>query len=772
MDRSRTRRGSILFALTASLQALVAVAFAQPNAYVANLGSNDVSVIDTATNEVIARIPVGEDPDGVAVTPDGLWVYVTNFLSDTVSVIDTGTNTVAATLAVGSGPVGITVTADGAFAYVTNRGVDSVSIIETATNTVAATVEVGAGPNAIAITPDGASAYVTNSFTRNPGMVSVIDTVAGQVDATVAVHRNPNRIAVRPDGRSVYTTNFRSWNVTVIDTATNAVTTAIRVAGRPSGIAANPNGAYVYVVTLAGLVHVIDAVTNRVVNIFEVERQPYGIGILGNGATGYVANFRSHTVSVIDLIDEVVVGSVAVGERPFAVTLNCVEGGCTDPPFTPWPRPTRTPTLPPTPTGTKTQTRTRTPTAFGTPTRTRTPTLTPPPGTPPAIEVGVASGTAGERVTIAVVIRTERREIAATDNQIHFDPAAPIVACAPNPAIGRNATVFSFSRHYVRALVLSFSDLSPLADGAVLYTCEVDIAPDAAPGTYLLEAKAPEASDPDGNPVAIVGIDGAIVVQSAARGAAEGASIDGALLCAGGNNDGLSCGDASDCPGNGACVVAQGVCDGGADDGLLCDCPGGTCTTEAACPSDSQMGTCRGGPAHGRCCHLNLNCAGKRDCVGTQKLCDMGASKGLACLHDGHCLDSVCRSTGTSCEGGNFDGFSCVDDGDCPLGSCITPGPLPSPTMTPKGGSPVSPTRTRLSSRTPMATPAALPTQSAVPTAISEWPPPPGRERASDDGCAVGPVHSSSGSFVWLLPVAAVMLARRIRGSRKAPARV
>ena len=38
---------------------------------VANEVDNDVSVIDTATNMVVATVPMGDDPRGVAVTPDG-----------------------------------------------------------------------------------------------------------------------------------------------------------------------------------------------------------------------------------------------------------------------------------------------------------------------------------------------------------------------------------------------------------------------------------------------------------------------------------------------------------------------------------------------------------------------------------------------------------------------------------------------------------------------------------------------------------------------------
>ncbi len=42
---------------------------AAPFAYVTNQGSTNVSVIDTASNTVVATVPVGTSPEGVAITP-------------------------------------------------------------------------------------------------------------------------------------------------------------------------------------------------------------------------------------------------------------------------------------------------------------------------------------------------------------------------------------------------------------------------------------------------------------------------------------------------------------------------------------------------------------------------------------------------------------------------------------------------------------------------------------------------------------------------------
>ena len=136
-----------------------ATAQAQTRAYVTNYVDNTVSVIDTATNTVVATVPVGVQPFGVAITPDGTRAYVAdaNCLpfcgSGRLSVIDTASNTVVATIPVGVGSSGVATTPDGTRVYVTNQISNTVSVIDSATNTVVATVPVGVDPLGVAITP-------------------------------------------------------------------------------------------------------------------------------------------------------------------------------------------------------------------------------------------------------------------------------------------------------------------------------------------------------------------------------------------------------------------------------------------------------------------------------------------------------------------------------------------------------------------------------------------------------------------------------------------
>ena len=70
------------------------VAIAGGYAYVINYDSNNVTVIDTITNQFVTNLDVGAGPLSVAANPQSNRVYVSNSLSNTVSVIDATTNIV------------------------------------------------------------------------------------------------------------------------------------------------------------------------------------------------------------------------------------------------------------------------------------------------------------------------------------------------------------------------------------------------------------------------------------------------------------------------------------------------------------------------------------------------------------------------------------------------------------------------------------------------------------------------------------------------------
>ena len=91
---------------------------AAPFADITNQGSHDVSVIDLATHQVVATVPVGRSPAGVVAASRVGKVFVSNPDSKSIPVIDMRRQTVVDTLPAGTGPVGIDASADGLSLYV------------------------------------------------------------------------------------------------------------------------------------------------------------------------------------------------------------------------------------------------------------------------------------------------------------------------------------------------------------------------------------------------------------------------------------------------------------------------------------------------------------------------------------------------------------------------------------------------------------------------------------------------------------------------------
>lgn len=95
--------------------------------YVLNRGAAAVTVIDVATDKVVATIPVGKLPEHmVSISGRG---FVANSGSDTVSVIDLSSDKVVSTIRVGNRPVFLTVA--GTMLYVVNEGSGTVSVVDT-----------------------------------------------------------------------------------------------------------------------------------------------------------------------------------------------------------------------------------------------------------------------------------------------------------------------------------------------------------------------------------------------------------------------------------------------------------------------------------------------------------------------------------------------------------------------------------------------------------------------------------------------------------------
>src|SRR5579863_5096286 len=92
---------SKIFLTTAGSQSVTVIDVASVLKAVNSRGKVLANDLSASAEYVVARIPVGHNPRGVTLSPDGKRLFVANRLDDTVSVIDTESDTVISTIALG-----------------------------------------------------------------------------------------------------------------------------------------------------------------------------------------------------------------------------------------------------------------------------------------------------------------------------------------------------------------------------------------------------------------------------------------------------------------------------------------------------------------------------------------------------------------------------------------------------------------------------------------------------------------------------------------------
>jgi YVTN family beta-propeller protein len=208
--------------------------------YAPSEDSGSVVVLDPKTRSPRATIAVGDQPEGVAISPDGKALYVSLEGDDTVAVIDLKSRQVTSKIAVGQRPRSIAVSADGSRLYVTNEVGDALSVIDASANKLIQTVKFAderERPMGIALSSNRERAYVT---TGRGGDLIVVDTASGAVLQTVKVGARPWGVCRSGDGKTLFTANGPSNDVTSVDTASGKVTARIAVGQKPWGIACAP----------------------------------------------------------------------------------------------------------------------------------------------------------------------------------------------------------------------------------------------------------------------------------------------------------------------------------------------------------------------------------------------------------------------------------------------------------------------------------------------------------------------------------------------------
>jgi DNA-binding beta-propeller fold protein YncE len=217
--------------------------------------NGEADAIETSTNTISARLPLGICPVFGFQTPDELRNFVMNRGSGTITVINTQLNALDttnprlgpnATISVGAGPVYADYYRPGQVLVTSNYDGNSITIIDVSLDqygndsstfgTILATVPVGLHPVEVSVLQDGSRVYVANQgdiASGTPGSVTIVNLQNYTVEQTIALTSNPHAIGSiynYPIGK-VYVASQNSPYLTVIRTDTDTVSATPEMQG-------------------------------------------------------------------------------------------------------------------------------------------------------------------------------------------------------------------------------------------------------------------------------------------------------------------------------------------------------------------------------------------------------------------------------------------------------------------------------------------------------------------------------------------------------------
>lgn len=189
----------------------------------------------------------------VVLSPDAKRAYVSNIDSGSITVIDLESAARIKTIETGQGAEGLDISPDGSEVWVGNRGADTISIVNTESLEVVETLKCATFPIRLKFTPDGKRILVSNA---RSGDVVVFDTTKRTEITRIVMAKDwkpptgqedlftqgpvPIGILIPPDGKHAYVANTNVNLVTVIDLQTLEITNRLSAGARPDGLGYTP----------------------------------------------------------------------------------------------------------------------------------------------------------------------------------------------------------------------------------------------------------------------------------------------------------------------------------------------------------------------------------------------------------------------------------------------------------------------------------------------------------------------------------------------------
>ena len=274
-------------------------------AYVSNQDGG-VSVIDLNTLTSTADIDVkAEGPRGLAITDDGKFLIVATRENGSVSIIDTATNEVVKQIPVGKNPEFVRVR--GNFAFVSYEPSAKAGPPPAPGSDVAKAAEKEDADN-----------------DQEPARIGIIDLKLGKKVREIIGGPETEGVEFSKDGKQLIITNEADNSVTVHSMKNGKLLKTIKThqyGDRPRGVKASPDGK-TYVVTLEfGNKFMVMDKNFKVLRTVDTGVTPYGIAYDRKGERIFVAANKAKTLEVYDAKTYAKIKDIATGNRCWHFTF-------------------------------------------------------------------------------------------------------------------------------------------------------------------------------------------------------------------------------------------------------------------------------------------------------------------------------------------------------------------------------------------------------------------------------------------------------------------
>src|SRR5215467_8647515 len=304
--------------------------------YAADQTSNTVSVIDPSTNKLLGVIRLGDAVPGalsplykgqllvhgLGYSPDSKLLVVVSIGSNSVTLIETATNKIRGRVYVGRSPHEAFFTKDGSELWVTVRGENYVSVIDPVQVKEIRRIELANGPGMTIFSPDGHYGFVCSSF--NPEL-AVLDVSSHQVVGRLQQASSfcPD-IAVSPEGDEIWITLKDIGKVQVFRAKPPFTQIAVLDTGPITNhvnLLNNRSGRFAYV-TIGGTNEVKvfrRGATPELIATVPVGSLPHGIWPSGDGSRVYIALENAGMAAAIDTENNRVIAEIPIGQTTQAL---------------------------------------------------------------------------------------------------------------------------------------------------------------------------------------------------------------------------------------------------------------------------------------------------------------------------------------------------------------------------------------------------------------------------------------------------------------------